>query len=111
MTRWKSQVRVLSCPRKTSRSPPASPVPLPTALDRAWASGAVRDVHDRFWTAARERVGDRDGTNALIEALLAQRQLRAAAVIAGMTRSPRSDSVARRCSSDSDTTDRHPRVR
>lgn len=60
-------------------------LPNATALGRARASGAFSDVHDRFWTVARERLGDRDGTNALIEVLLAQRQLPAAAVIAGMT--------------------------
>lgn len=60
-------------------------LPNATALARARASGAFSEVHDRFWTAARERLGDRDGTNALIEVLLAQRQLPAAAVIAGMT--------------------------
>lgn len=56
-----------------------------TALARARASGAFSDTHDRFWTLARTRLGDRDGTNALIEVLLAQRQLPASAVIAGMT--------------------------
>ena len=56
-----------------------------TALTRARASGAFSETHDRFWTVARERLGDRKGTNALIEVLLAQRQLPAAAVIAGMT--------------------------
>jgi len=56
-----------------------------TALARARASGAFSVTHDRFWTTARERLGDRAGTNALIEVLLAQRQLPAAAAIAGMT--------------------------
>lgn len=59
--------------------------PNATALARARASGAFSDAHDRFWTAARERLGDRDGTNALIEVLLLQRQVSASAVIAGMT--------------------------
>jgi hypothetical protein len=60
-------------------------LPNATALARARAFGAFSEVHDRFWTTARERIGDREGTNALIEVLLAQRQLPAAAVIAGMT--------------------------
>ena len=74
------------CWTTTSRSSARKPGALPnaTALARARASGAFSDVHDRFWTAARERLGDRDGTNALIEVLLAHRQLPAAAVIAGM---------------------------
>jgi hypothetical protein len=56
-----------------------------TPLARARASGAFTETHDRFWTVARARLGDRAGTNALIEVLLAQRQVPATAVIAGMT--------------------------
>jgi transposase len=56
-----------------------------TPLARARASGAFSETHDRFWTVARARLGDRAGTNALIEVLLAQRQVPATAVIAGMT--------------------------
>jgi hypothetical protein len=59
-------------------------LPNATALARARATGAFSEVHDRFWRAARERHGDSAGTNILIEVLLAQRQLPAAAVIAGM---------------------------
>jgi transposase len=55
-----------------------------TALARARASGAFTDIHDRFWNAARHRLGERDGTKALIEVLLAHRILPATAVIAGM---------------------------
>jgi transposase len=55
-----------------------------TALARARASGAFGTSHERFWTAARRRLGDRDGTKALIEVLLLHRGLPAAAVIAGM---------------------------
>ena len=55
-----------------------------TALARARASGAFSATHDRFWAAARRRLGDRDGTKSLIEVLLAHRTLPAGAVIAGM---------------------------
>lgn len=55
-----------------------------TALARARAAGAFSDTHDRFWSQARHRLGERDGTKALIDVLLAHRILPAAAVIAGM---------------------------
>lgn len=55
-----------------------------TALARARTTGAFSDTHDRFWAAARRRLGDREGTKALIEVLLAHRTMPAAAVIAGM---------------------------
>lgn len=55
-----------------------------TPLHRARAAGAFSLTHDRFWTQARRRLGDRDGTKAMIEVLLAHRQLPADAVIAGM---------------------------
>jgi transposase len=56
-----------------------------TALARARASGGFSDVHDRFWEVARRRLGERHGTKALIEVLLAHRILPATAVIAGMS--------------------------
>jgi hypothetical protein len=59
-------------------------LPGATALARARASGAFSEVHERFWATARRRLGDRDGTKALIEVLLAHRSLAADAVIAGM---------------------------
>lgn len=55
-----------------------------TPLVRARASGSFTAVHDRFWTQARRRLGDRDGTKAMIEVLLAHRTLPADAVIAGL---------------------------
>jgi transposase len=55
-----------------------------TALARARAAGAFTDIHDRFWDLARRRLGERDGTKALIEVLLTHRILPATAVIAGM---------------------------
>jgi len=41
-------------------------------------------THERFWTQARRVLGDRDGTKATIDVLLAHRLLPADAVIAGM---------------------------
>jgi transposase len=55
-----------------------------TALARARASGAFTAAHDRFWNQARRRLGERDGTKALIEVLLAYRTMPAQAVIVGM---------------------------
>jgi transposase len=55
-----------------------------TALARARASGGFTDTHDRFWNQARRRLGERDGTKAFIEVLLAHRTMPADAVIFGM---------------------------
>jgi transposase len=60
-------------------------LPGATALARARSSGAFGATHERYWTEARRRLGDRDGTKALIEVLLLHRVLPASAVIAGMT--------------------------
>lgn len=60
-------------------------LPGATALARARAAGAFSDTHQRFWDQARRRLGDREGTKALIEVLLLHRSLAPAAVIAGMT--------------------------
>ncbi len=59
-------------------------LPGATPLARARAAGAFGPVHERFWAEARRRLGDKDGTKALIEVLLAHRALPADAVIAGM---------------------------
>ncbi|HET9516990.1 MAG TPA: IS21 family transposase [Actinoplanes sp.] len=56
-----------------------------TPLARARAAGAFTEVHERFWAQARRRLGDSDGTKALIEVLLAHRLLPVDAVIAGMS--------------------------
>jgi transposase len=61
-------------------------LPGATALSAAKASGAFTSTHDRFWLAARRRLGDQQGTQALIEVLLAHRTLPAAAVIEGIER-------------------------
>jgi len=56
-----------------------------SALGRARTTGTFSPTHDRFWTYARSKLGDRDGTRALIDVLLLHRQLPADALIAGMT--------------------------
>jgi hypothetical protein len=56
-----------------------------TPLARARASGAFTQTHQRFWDAARRRLGDRDGTKALIAVLLCHRTIDADAIVAGLT--------------------------
>ena len=46
-----------------------------TALSAARASGSFGTVHERFWNAARRKLGDAGGTRALIEVLLAHRHV------------------------------------
>ena len=65
-----------------SRKPGA--LPGAHALAQARASGTFTAEHEAFWTAARARLGDRGGTTALIEVLLAHRLLPAAAVRTGI---------------------------
>ncbi len=57
-----------------------------TALARARAGGAFGPAHERFWADARRRLGDRDGTRALIEVLLLHRTIPADALVAGIER-------------------------
>jgi transposase len=59
-------------------------LPGATALARARAAGVFGPTHERFWETARRRLGDRDGTRALLEVLLLHRALPAAAVITGI---------------------------
>lgn len=54
-----------------------------TALATARAAGTFTDQHQRFWDAARKKLGDGPGTRALVGVLL-HRTLPAAAVTAGM---------------------------
>lgn len=56
-------------------------LPGATALAQARASGAFTPAHDAYWSLARRRHGDRDGTRALIEVLLAHRSLPADALV------------------------------
>ncbi len=55
-----------------------------TALRQARASGRFTSSHDRFFESARRRLGDREGTKALIGVLLAHRTLAFEAVVAGI---------------------------
>jgi transposase len=55
-----------------------------TPLAAARAAGAFSVDHQRFWEAARRRLGDGAGTRALIGVLLLHRTLPAEAVITGM---------------------------
>ena len=64
-----------------------------TALARARAGGAFGPTHERFWAEARRRLGDRDGTRALIEVLLLHRTIPADALIAGMQRALTAGSI------------------
>jgi transposase len=53
-------------------------------LAQARAAGTFTLVHDTYWEEARRQLGDRKGTQALVEVLLLHRTLKAEAVIAGM---------------------------
>jgi transposase len=74
-----------------SRKPGA--LPGSTALAAARASGMFTADHQRFWDAARHRLGDSPGTRALIGVLLLHRILPAESVIAGMAAAATLDSV------------------
>jgi transposase len=59
-------------------------LPGATALVQAKAAGAFTSTHQRYWDAVRRARGDGAGTRALIEILLAHRNLPAAALVAAM---------------------------
>lgn len=59
-------------------------LPGATALARARAAGTFTASHERFWDHARKRLGDRDGTKALVEVLLLHRKMPAGQVTAGI---------------------------
>jgi hypothetical protein len=61
-------------------------LPGATALAQAKACGAFTDTHQGYWDAARRDRGDKAGTAALIEVLLAHRTLPAPALITAMSR-------------------------
>jgi transposase len=65
-----------------ARKPGALPGSM--ALSQARAAGVFTVAHEAFWTKARARHGDGDGTRALIEVLLLHRHLPATAVIDGI---------------------------
>jgi transposase len=56
-----------------------------TPLARARASGTFSRAHEQFLDRARHRLGDRDGTKAMIELLLAQRTIPAEAIGSAIT--------------------------
>ena len=64
-----------------------------TALEASRASGSFTEVHERFWTAARRKLGDTAGTRALIEILLAHRHVDHHALLHGMERALAAGSV------------------
>ena len=64
-----------------------------TALARARALGVFGPAHERFWAQARRRLGDRDGTRALIDVLLLHRSVAADALVAGIERALTAGSV------------------
>jgi transposase len=59
-------------------------LPGATALAQAKASGAFTITHQRYWDTARRQRGDAAGTRALIELLLAHRNLPSQALMAAM---------------------------
>ncbi len=69
-----------------ARKPGALPGSM--ALSQARAAGVFTVAHEAFWTKARAKHGDRDGTRALIEVLLLHRHLPAPTVTAGIQGRP-----------------------
>lgn len=59
-------------------------LPGATALVQARKAGVFTTTHDRYWTAAKARYGDKTGTQALVEALLLHRTYPHAQVLAGL---------------------------
>ena len=74
-----------------SRKPGA--LPGAVALKQARASGSFTTAHERFWKRTRRRLGDREGTRALIEVLLLHRSLPFVAVHAALDAVERVGSV------------------
>ena len=64
-----------------------------TPLARARASGSFTPTHERFWATARRRLGDANGTRAMVEVLLAHRTIAADPLVDGMTRALAAGSV------------------
>ncbi len=59
-------------------------LPGATALEQARAAGKFTPVHDAWWAAASKAHGDREGTRALIDVLLLNRQMNHEHVVAGI---------------------------
>jgi hypothetical protein len=64
-----------------------------TALARARAAGVFSPAHEQFWATARRRLGDRDGTRALIDVLLLHRTTATPALVEGINRALAAGSV------------------
>ncbi|MDR9451643.1 MAG: hypothetical protein RI637_10540 [Acidimicrobiia bacterium] len=60
-------------------------LPGATALAQARTAEVFTEEHQRFWDAARRRLGDQGGTRALIEVLLEHRRLPAESIIEALT--------------------------
>ena len=56
-------------------------LPAATALVQARTAGTFTQAHQRFWDAARRKLGDQAGTRALIEVLLEHRRLPTGSII------------------------------
>ncbi len=69
-------------------------LPGATALVQSRAAGVFTQAHEAFWVAARHRLGDSKGTQALVGVLLLHRHLPAEDVIAGITAVLRVESVS-----------------
>lgn len=63
-----------------------------TALVAARASGVFTPAHQRFWDAARRKLGDGPGTRVLVGVLLLHRTLPATAVVSGLDAALAADS-------------------
>jgi len=57
-----------------------------TALQAARSSGSFGPLHERFWITARRKLGDAEGTRALIEVLLAHRHIERDLLLTGIER-------------------------
>lgn len=57
-----------------------------TALETARVSGSFCASHERFWKMARQKLGDAQGTRALIEILLAHRNIERDLLLRGIER-------------------------
>lgn len=59
-------------------------LPRATALIQARQAGTFTHAHQRFWDAARRHGGDKAGTRALIEVLLAHRRLPTQSIVTAL---------------------------
>jgi len=64
-----------------------------TALAQARRSGTFTAAHEAFWARARAKLGDAEGTRALIEVLLLHRHMAHADVVAGLVAAARVGAV------------------